>query len=117
MLKIILMSGLLLGAVSFSPALAQDASAPPAPAAAAPAPAPAAPASAKSVVAGCQSDAIGQGLKGAARKTAVDSCIAQQRPDIAAKRACSAKGKAQGVARGTAMRTFIKGCLAQGGAN
>ena len=115
MLKIIIMSGLLLGALSFAPALAQDASAPPAPAAAAPAPA--APASAKSVVAGCQSDAIGQGLKGAARKTAVDSCIAQQRPDIAAKRACSDKGKAQGVARGAAMRTFIKGCLAQGGAN
>jgi hypothetical protein len=67
----------------------------------------------KALIADCVDKAKAQGLKGAARQSAVNECIAAQRPQLAARRACRQQGKAQGLAD-DALKDFVKNCVAQG---
>lgn len=61
----------------------------------------------------CRADAIAKGLKGDARKTAVQECFAQARPDRAAAQKCRQDGKAQNL-DGKELKKFVKECRAKG---
>jgi len=67
--------------------------------------------SGKEVRAQCQAQADAQGLKGPARKAAVQDCFAKARPDLAKRQQCRAQGKAQGLAD-QQLRQFVKQCAA-----
>jgi hypothetical protein len=68
---------------------------------------------AKALVAQCIAAAKEKGLRGDARKDAINNCIAAQRPDLAARRECFQKGKAQNLA-GDAFKAFVRQCVRQG---
>ena len=87
----------LLGALALGAASAQTAAPDPSatPSAAS---APAAPMSGKQAREQCKADAKAQGLKGEARKTAVQDCFAKARPDLAKAQQCRKYGKAKGLA-------------------
>jgi hypothetical protein len=136
MLKTVVFPGLLTVALTCGQAMAQtenpQPAAPPAagqaapPAAGQPAPpsggqeaAPTAPpagaaaASNKQIISGCRSDARAKGLRGTALQSAVWDCVGAQNPQLAARMRCGQQARAQGVARGDAMRAFIRSCVAQ----
>jgi psiF repeat len=81
----------------------------PAPAGSAAPVAPAAKQTGKEVRAQCKADAKSQGLKGDARKAAVDDCFAKARPDLAEARKCRQDGKAKGLADAE-LKAFVKQC-------
>ncbi|WP_020176056.1 PsiF family protein [Methyloferula stellata] len=111
-LFIVLASALYAGA-----ALAQTAS-PPATSAPADAAAPATTAAAaqsgkpkpKEVLATCRDEAKSQGLKGDARKTAVQECFVKQRPDLVAWEKCRTDPEMKGKAKGE-RKALMKECL------
>ncbi len=72
--------------------------------------APAAQPTGKEVRAQCRADAIAQGLKGPARKAAVDDCFAKARPDLAKRQQCVKEGKAQGLAD-KPLHQFVRKCV------
>jgi len=103
-------------------AFAQTAAPAPTPAPAAqatPAPATAAPATAdtkptgKEVRQQCKAEAKAQGLKGDARKAAVDQCFAQARPDLAKARQCRKEGEAKGLAE-KELKAYVRQCKTAG---
>lgn len=130
LLKSVVLPGLLAGALLCGQAMAQTDSAPAgAPPAANPgvpsvtapavAPAPAGGATSgaptnKEIIAGCRNDAQAKGLKGPDLQSAVRDCVSAQKPKLAARMACAQQGRAQGVAKGDAMKAFVKNCLGQG---
>jgi hypothetical protein len=59
----------------------------------------------------CRADAKAQGLKGDARKTAVDDCFAKARPDLVARQKCVKDGKDKSLA-GKELKAFVKQCVA-----
>ena len=63
----------------------------------------------KTLVAGCRANAKSQGLKAEAFLTAVDQCVAAQRPKVAARMGCRQRGRKQGLA-GTKLKEFINTC-------
>ena len=67
--------------------------------------------SAKEARAQCKADAKAQGLKGDARKAAVEDCFAKARPDIAAAKKCREEGKAKGLAD-KELKAYVKTCKA-----
>jgi len=110
-LFIVLASALYAGA-----ALAQTAS-PPATSAPADTAAPATAAAAQSgkpkpkeVLATCRDEAKSQGLKGDARKTAVQECFVKQRPDLAAWEKCRTDPEMKGKAKDE-RKALMKECL------
>lgn len=127
MLKTVVLPGLLTVALMCGQAMAQavnppsgappatDQGAPPAaapggpPAGAATVPGP----SNKEIIAACRNDAQAKGLRGAARQSAVWDCVGAQNPQLAAQMRCRQQGRAQGIARGDAMKAFIRSCVAQ----
>jgi psiF repeat len=66
---------------------------------------------AKAARAQCQADAKAQGLKGDARKSAVEDCFAKARPDLAAADKCRKDGKDKNLA-GKELKAFVKECVA-----
>jgi hypothetical protein len=119
-------------ALTIGAALAQTAPAAapadqPSPAAvpAAPTAAPAAPAAAPAATAtpamqtgkevrdACRTQAIQQGLKGPARRAAVQECFAKARPDLAKAQACRQEGQGKGLV-GPDLKAFVKTCKAAG---
>ncbi len=69
--------------------------------------------SGKEVRANCRANAVAQGLKGPARKAAVEDCFANARPDLAKRNTCRAQGKAQGLTD-KPLRQFVKQCVTGG---
>ena len=61
----------------------------------------------------CKSEAKAQGLKGPARKAAVDQCFAQARPDLAKAQQCRKEGKAKGLADKD-LKAYVKQCKTAG---
>jgi glucose/arabinose dehydrogenase len=57
----------------------------------------------------CKTDAKAQGLKGPARKAAVDDCFAKARPDLARAQKCRKEGKDKGLAD-KELKTYVKQC-------
>jgi hypothetical protein len=108
---IVLASALYAGA-----ALAQTASPPAAPAPAETAPTATAPIAAgakqkpKEVLASCREEAKSQGLKGDARKTAVQECVVKQRPDLAAWEKCRTDPEMKGNPKDE-RKALMKECL------
>jgi hypothetical protein len=68
--------------------------------------------SAKELIANCRSDARAKGLTQDALESAVNDCVAAQRPRAAARLQCRQQGRAQG-ASGEELRDFVRNCLAQ----
>ncbi len=99
------------------PAAGQEAAPPPAAAPAAPPPGGAmAPAgSNRAIIAGCRNDARAKGLRGPALQSAVYDCVGGQNPQLAARMRCNQQARAQGIARGAAMKAFIRSCVTQAG--
>ena len=85
------------------------------PAQPAPQAAPAPHQSAKELRKQCRSDAQGQGLKGAALKSAVKDCVAKADPAAAAAMACKEQGKSQNLT-GKELKAFVRKCKVEGGA-
>ena len=67
----------------------------------------------KEVRAQCKSDAKAQGLKGDARKAAVQDCFAKARPDLAKAQQCRQEGKAKGLAK-KELKAYVEQCKAAG---
>jgi len=67
----------------------------------------------KEVRAACRDQAVQQGLKGPARKAAVQDCFAKARPDLAKAQACRQQGKAKGLI-GPDLKAFVKSCKTAG---
>lgn len=61
----------------------------------------------------CRTEAKAQGLKGDARKAAVDQCFAQARPDLAKAQQCRREGKAKGLVDKD-LRAYVKQCKTAG---
>ena len=57
----------------------------------------------------CKADAAGQGLKGPARKDAVQACMIKARPGLAKAIECRKDGLAKGLA-GDALHAFVRSC-------
>jgi len=58
----------------------------------------------------CRQDAIGQNLKGQARKDSVQSCMQQKYPVLAKRKTCHDQGTAKGLEK-KALRDFVKQCV------
>jgi glucose/arabinose dehydrogenase len=111
-MKSLLVVTLALG-LSLAAAQAQTPAPEPTPAASpAPVAAPDAKLTGKEVREQCRAEAIAQGLKGPARKTAVDDCFAKARPDLAQAQKCRRDGKDQGLAD-KELRKYVKHCVAE----
>jgi hypothetical protein len=67
----------------------------------------------RAIVAGCRNDARAKGLRGPALQSAVYDCIGGQNPQLAARMRCRQQARAQGIARGGAMKAFMRSCVAQ----
>ncbi|NLS01082.1 PsiF repeat-containing protein [Rhizobium sp. P38BS-XIX] len=61
----------------------------------------------------CRQDAVGQGLKGQARKDSVKSCLQQKYPILAKRKTCHDEGTTKGLEK-KALRDFVKQCVAAG---
>jgi len=83
----------------------------PTPAPSTAAPAPDAKPTGKEARAQCVADAKAQGLKGPARKAAVDDCFAKARPDLAAAQKCRKEGKDKSLAD-KELKAYVKQCVA-----
>jgi hypothetical protein len=106
--------GFLVAALTLGFALSVAQAQTPAPAAS-PAPSAASPADAskmtgKEVRAQCREQAEAQGLKGDARKAAVQQCFAAARPDLAKRQQCRVEGKAKGLSDGE-LKSYVKTCM------
>jgi hypothetical protein len=68
----------------------------------------------REITAGCKNDARSKGLRGAAMQSAVLDCVNGQSPQLAARMRCNRQARAQSIARGDAMKAFVRNCVAQG---
>jgi len=57
----------------------------------------------------CRADADGKGLKGPAKRAAVQECFAKLPPDLAAAAQCRKQGKDKGLAD-QELRVFVRSC-------
>ena len=64
----------------------------------------------KEVRAACRAEVKAQGVKGEARKTAVQGCVARERPDLAQRKTCRDEGKAKAL-DGKELKLFVKTCM------